>query len=372
MKFSVQRETLLRPLSIVAGAVERRNTMPILANMLFVVKGNKLTITGTDLEVELRAQLQVNNDSGGGESITVPARKILDICKSLPESSEIKFSSEESRVVVKAGRSRFALATLSAKDFPAVQRDERSFSVTVSQSELAALIQKTAFSMAQQDVRYYLNGMLWEIDDKILRAVSTDGHRLAIAEIKLAKPTGEPLQQVIVPRKGVLELSRLLADEDQSENIELEFGGNHISAASDDLVFVSKLVDGKFPDYKRVLPKGGDKRVVADRQQLRDALQRAAILSNEKFRGVRFSLEAGTIGVQANNPEQEEASEELSVDYQGDSLEMGFNVSYLIDVLGVLNSETIIMTLSDSNSSALIQDGDSSNAAMYVVMPMRL
>lgn len=372
MKFSVQREALLRPLTIVAGAVERRHTMPILANMLFVLKGQKLTISGTDLEVELSARLQVDSDSKASASITVPARKILDICKSLPESSELSFASEDSRLMVHSGRSKFALATLPAKDFPSIQRDERNFSVTVSQQELAALIHKTAFSMAQQDVRYYLNGMLWEIDDKVLRAVSTDGHRLAIAEVKLARSPGESLQQVIVPRKGVLELARLLADEDHAETIDIEFGGNHITAASDDLVFVSKLVDGKFPDYKRVLPRGGDKKVVAERLQLRDALQRAAILSNEKFRGVRFSLQAGTVGVQANNPEQEEASEEISVDYQGDSLEMGFNVSYLIDVLGVLGSETVVITLSDSNSSALIQDGDTKNAAMYVVMPMRL
>lgn len=372
MKFSVQREALLRPLTIVAGAVERRQTMPILSNMLFKLEGQKLLITGTDLEVELTAQLAVENDTQTKGAVTIPARKIVDICKSLPDDSEIKVTADDNKVIVQSGRSRFSLASLPAADFPSVQRDKSSFSVTVPQKEFGELIHKTAFSMAQQDVRYYLNGMLWELTEQNLRAVATDGHRLAIADVHLTKPSSQAQQQIIVPRKGVLELARLLTDDDDSATIDLEFSANHIRAAAGDLVFVSKLVDGKFPDYKRVLPKGGDKKVLADRQELKAALSRTAILSNEKFRGVRFMLESGTVGVQANNPEQEEASEEISVDYQGDSLEMGFNVSYLIDVLGVLSADSISITLSDSNSSALVQDGDPSNNAMYVVMPMRL
>lgn len=371
MKFSVQRETLLKPLSMVAGAVERRQTMPILANMLFKLSGKNLVITGTDLEVELSASVPVDVEEKSASAITIPARKIVEICKSLPEDSAIRFSSDEGKVNIQSGRSRFTLATLPAKDFPSVQHDASSFSVTVNQNDFAELIHKTAFSMAQQDVRYYLNGMLWEIDNSELRAVATDGHRLAVSEIPLINQVDIETTQVIVPRKGVLELAKLLADS-EDDVLELEFGSNHIRAATHNLVFVSKLVDGKFPDYKRVLPKGGNKLVVADRQVLKAALSRAAILSNEKFRGVRFTLESGLVSIQANNPEQEEASEEVSVDYSGDGLEMGFNVSYLIDVLGALNHSNTHITLTDSSSSALIQDGDESNTARYVVMPMRL
>ena len=372
MKFSVQRETLLRPLTIVAGAVERRQTMPILSNMLFKLDGSALTITGTDLEVELSAKIDVAVDGKEQAAITVPARKIVDICKSLPDDAEIVFAVDEGKVIVQSGRSRFTLATLPANDFPAVQRDERSFTATVSQRDFGDLIQKTAFSMAQQDVRYYLNGMLWELSNKSLKAVATDGHRLAVADIDIQQSTTEEDHQVIVPRKGILELTKLLSHDDDSATLELEFGSNHVRAAADNLIFVSKLVDGKFPDYRRVLPKGGDKLVLADRQLLKAALTRAAILSNEKFRGVRFSLEHNMVGIQANNPEQDEASEEVLVEYQGDGLEMGFNVSYLIDVLGVLGGDNVTITLSDSNSSALIQDGNQNNSAMYVVMPMRL
>lgn len=369
MKFTVQRDALLKPLTIVAGAVERRQTMPILSNMLFQLKGNKLTITGTDLEVELTANVIVEAETDG--EATIPARKFVDICKSLPDGCEIKLAVEDSKAVLRSGKSRFSLTTLPATDFPAVQRDKKSFSISVNQKNFGQLIHKTAFSMAQQDVRYYLNGMLWELTVDNLRAVATDGHRLAVADIGFEESKNIEEKQVIVPRKGILELTRLLSD-DEGSVIELEFGANHIRAEAGDLVFVSKLVDGKFPDYQRVLPKGGNKLVVADRTGLRAALTRTAILSNEKFRGVRFLLESGVLGIQANNPEQEEASEEVSVDYQGESLEMGFNVSYLIEVLGVLASENINITLSDANSSALIQDSDETNNAMYVVMPMRL
>jgi len=371
MKFTVQREALLKPLTIVAGAVERRQTMPILSNMLFKLDTKTLTITGTDLEVELTASVKVDNVERKGEA-TLPARKVVDICKSLPENSELKIEVENNKAVLKSGKSRFTLTTLPAADFPSVQRDKKSFSVTVNQKDFGDLIHKTAFSMAQQDVRYYLNGMLWELGGDSLRAVATDGHRLAVADITLIEPVADiEARQVIVPRKGIIELTRLLSDE-EGANIELEFGVNHIRAAAGNLIFVSKLVDGKFPDYQRVLPKGGNKVVTADRVELKAALTRAAILSNEKFRGIRFLLESELLGIQANNPEQEEASEEIAVDYNGESLEMGFNVSYLIEILGVLRSSSVKITLLDANSSALIEDGDDNNNAQYVVMPMRL
>ena len=370
MKFTVNRDALLKPLTIVAGAVERRQTMPILANLLVKVKGKKLQLTGTDLEVELSGTVELPESAEQNGEVTIPARKLLDICKSLPAACDIVLSLDDGRAVVKSGRSRFTLATLPSSDFPSVQKDKSSFAITLEQNAFASLIDRTAFSMAQQDVRYYLNGMLWEIGGDHLKAVSTDGHRLAIAEVKLSEKIKGRKQQFIVPRKGIIELSRLLERDDST--ITLEFGDNHIRAQANDLIFVSKLVDGKFPDYERVLPKGGDKEMIADREALRAALGRTAILSNEKFRGIRFTLASEQVNIQANNPEQEEALEEVSVDYQGDSVEMGFNVSYLIDVLGVLSGDTVKFTLSDSNSSALIEDGSGTDNALYVVMPMRL
>ena len=369
MKFTVARETLLQPLVLVSGAVERRQTMPILANILCKVQGEQLLITGTDLEVELSATIEVSKAADG--VTTLPARKLVDICKSLPEGSEIRLSLSSGKAVLQAGKSRFSLATLPAEDFPAVQRDDSSLQVELLQSDIVGLIQRTSFSMAQQDVRFYLNGMLWEIDGETLRAVATDGHRLAVTEASI-KSGGGSKRQLILPRKGVLELARLLAGREGSDSITIEFGSNHVRVATGDMVFISKLVDGKFPDYKRVLPKGGDKIVKADRASLKSALQRAAILSNEKYRGVRFIVSPDTVSIQANNPEQEEANEEVAVDYQGGELEMGFNVNYLIDVLGVLETEQACITLSDTSSSALIQDGEMSEDALYVVMPMRL
>ena len=370
MKFTVSREQLLRPLTLVAGAVERRQTMPILANLLIRVSGDGLYITGTDLEVELSATITPIAKAESDGEITVPARKFVEICKSLPDGCDIHFELDGEKAIVKSGRSRYTLATLPATDFPSVQRDGSGFSVTVNQGDFAHLLSRTGFSMAQQDVRYYLNGMLWELSDRIFKSVATDGHRLAISHIDLANPVEGEKQQFIIPRKGVVELSRLLADE--AASITVEFGPNHIRATTDGMVFVSKLVDGKFPDYERVLPKGGNKLVVAKKEDLKAALSRSASLSNEKFRGIRFTLSDGLVGIQANNPEQEEAHEEVSVNYQGDTIVMGFNVGYLIEVLGVLGSDEVNITLSDSSSSALIQDGNPDNNALYVVMPMRL
>ena len=369
MKFTVSREALLQPLSLVVGAVERRQTMPVLANILCKVQDGTLQITGTDLEVELNATIEVSAATDG--ATTVPARKLLDICKSLPDGSDIKVSLSSGKAVLQAGKSRFSLATLAAEDFPAVQRDESSLQVELAKKDIVGSIQRTAFSMAQQDVRYYLNGMLWEIDGDVLRLVATDGHRLAMTESKIEAGGGSK-RQLILPRKGVLELARLLSGGDDSESITVEFGSNHVRVATGDMVFISKLVDGKFPDYQRVLPKGGDKLVKADREMLKSALQRAAILSNEKYRGVRFLLSPNTLSIQANNPEQEEAVEEVVVDYDGSELEMGFNVNYLIDVLGVLDTEEASITLLDTSSSALVQNGDMSGDSVYVVMPMRL
>jgi len=357
----------LKPLQLVAGVVERRQTLPVLSNVLLVVEGQQLSLTGTDLEVELVGRVALEDAAEPGE-ITVPARKLMDICKSLPADALIDIRVDEQKLLVKAGRSRFTLSTLPANDFPTVEEGPGSLTFNLVQSKLRRLIERTSFAMAQQDVRYYLNGMLLEVQTGILRAVATDGHRLAMCSME-ATIQQDGKHQVIVPRKGILELARLLTEQDGEVSIVL--GQHHIRATTGEFTFTSKLVDGKFPDYERVLPRGGDKLVVADRQGLREAFSRTAILSNEKYRGIRLQLAAGLLKIQANNPEQEEAEEEIAVDYNGSSLEIGFNVSYLLDVLGVMTTEQVRLILSDSNSSALVQEADNDDSA-YVVMPMRL
>lgn len=367
MKFTISRDALLKPLNLVAGVVERRQTLPILANVLMVLDGDRLALTGTDLEVELvgRVQLPVAGESG---EVTVPARKLVDICKSLPEGSNIEFTAQDSKVTVKSGRSRFTLATLPAREFPNVEDSMGTHQFTVKQGQLKRLIDRTGFAMAQQDVRYYLNGMLWEIKGKQMRVVATDGHRLALCTLP-GKIEATDDTQVILPRKGVLELARLLLEDEA--DIAIVIGSNHIRATTNDFTFTSKLVDGKFPDYQRVLPRSPDKIVLGSRLELRQAFTRAAILSNEKYRGVRLKLTKNSLDIIANNPEQEEAEEAVPVDYQGDSLEVGFNVSYLLDVLGVLSGEQVKLSLSDPNSSALLEESDAGDS-LYVVMPMRL
>ena len=369
MKFSVSRDALIRPLNLVAGVVERRQTLPILSNVLMSLEGNRLSLTGTDLEVELVGRIEVVNAGPDGD-ITVPARKLVDICKSLPDGVDINFSVEDGRVTVKAGRSRFTLSTLPAAEFPTVEAGEGEVDLELSQSLVRQMIERTGFAMAQQDVRYYLNGMYLEIKAGRLRFVATDGHRLA-----LCTAPGEMAAEdksVIVPRKGILELARLL---DGDGSVTLIVGSNHIRAVTDQFTFTSKLVDGKFPEYERVLPKAPDKAVSGDRSELKQAFTRTAILSNEKYRGVRLSLSEGALEITANNPEQEQAEESVPVDYAGDVLEVGFNVSYLLDVMGVLSGNTVRMSLSDSASSALIEEGEAVSGeaeALYVVMPMRL
>ena len=369
MKFSVSRDALIRPLNLVAGVVERRQTLPILSNVLMSLEGSRLSLTGTDLEVELVGRIEVVNAGPDGD-ITVPARKLVDICKSLPDGVDINFNVEDGRVTVKAGRSRFTLSTLPAAEFPTVEAGEGEVDLELSQSLVRQMIERTGFAMAQQDVRYYLNGMYLEIKAGRLRFVATDGHRLALctAPGELAAED----KSVIVPRKGILELARLL---DGDGSVTLIVGSNHIRAVTDQFTFTSKLVDGKFPEYERVLPKSPDKAVSGDRSELKQAFTRTAILSNEKYRGVRLSLSDGALEITANNPEQEQAEESVPVDYAGDVLEVGFNVSYLLDVMGVLSGNTVRMSLSDSASSALIEEGEAVSGeaeALYVVMPMRL
>lgn len=365
MRFSLSREALLKPLQLVVGVVERRQTLPILSNVLLSLDQSRLSMTGTDLEVEI---VGVTDIGSGGEDgdVTVSARKLVDICRSLPEEAQIDFSSGDGKATLKSGRSKFTLATLPANEFPSVDEGEKTVEFMVPGSALKALIEATSFAMAQQDVRYYLNGMLWELNNNKLRAVATDGHRMAMCDGVCEVTVSEPVTSIL-PRKGIIELSRLL-DEDE---VKVAMGSNHIRVTGGDYCFTSKLVDGAYPDYDRVLPKGGDKTVVADRAELKQAFGRAAILSNEKYRGVRILLSEGSIKMVANNPEQEEAEEEVTVTYSGEDLEIGFNVSYLLDVLNVITGSEVRITLSNSNSSALVEDA-ADGSAVYVVMPMRL
>jgi DNA polymerase-3 subunit beta len=365
MKFSLSREAFLKPLQLVVGVVERRQTLPILSNVLLSLENGRLSMTGTDLEVEVIGFSDSGPEGEDGE-VTVSARKLVDICRSLPDGAQINFSSGEGKATLKSGRSKFTLATLPANEFPSVDEGEKTIEFVVKGSVLKGLIEATSFAMAQQDVRYYLNGMLWELTNNNLRAVATDGHRMALCDGACDVSVEEKIS-AILPRKGIIELSRLLDEHEVS----VAMGSNHIRVTGEDYCFTSKLVDGAYPDYDRVLPKGGDKEVVGDRAELKQAFGRAAILSNEKYRGVRVLLSGGSIKMVANNPEQEEAEEEVSVNYSGEDLEIGFNVSYLIDVLNVISSPEVRITLSNSNSSALVS-GAADSGAVYVVMPMRL
>ncbi len=365
MKFSASRETILKPLHAVIGVVERRQTMPILSNILLTVSDNKLTMTATDLEVELRAEVEVDVTSAG--EITVPGRKLHDIFRALPDNVQVDFALSGDRVTVKTGRSRFTLSTLRAADFPMVDEVAAQQTLRLARQELRHLLEQTQFSMAQQDVRYYLNGLLFETEGKTLRSVATDGHRLALAELEMAEPA-QRNEQIIVPRKGVLELQRLL---DGDGEVELTLGANHVRAQLDSIRFTSKLIDGKFPDYGRVVPAEPPNIVTVDRNLLRHALQRAAILSNEKYRGVRLALAENNVTIQANNPEQEEAEESVEVEYSGETMEIGFNVTYLLDALSAVSADQVEVGLGDTNSSCLIR-APGNVSSKFVVMPMRL
>ena len=365
MKLSASREALLKPLQAVIGVVERRQTMPILANVLLVAKDGQVAVTGTDLEVELVATVDVEVE-GAGE-ITVPGRKLLDICRALPESAEVSISVSGEKLNVKSGRSRFSLMTLPAAEFPRVGDIEAGQTLSVSQATLAKLLDKTHFSMAQQDVRYYLNGLLLETGQKFLRAVATDGHRLALCEVELDEQK-MPEQQVIVPRKGVLELQRLIGGEGE---LQIELGSNHVRIQLEHIRYTSKLIDGRFPEYERVIPQDTDNQLTADREAFRGALQRTAILSNEKYRGIRLIIKKGGLLLQAHNPEQEEAEEEVEISYSGDDIEIGFNVNYLLDAFGAIESDEIVLAVVDGNSSCLLRD-PGNDECKYVVMPMRL
>jgi DNA polymerase-3 subunit beta len=362
-----QRDTLLAPLQSVSGIVERRHTLPILSNVLLEKKGDRLTLLATDIEIQITTSTEGAGGDGDG-AVTVGARKLQEILRSLPDTTEVSLVLEDKRLLVRGGKSRFSLQTLPADDFPRMTvNDGETKQFSISQKAFRQLISKTQYSMAAQDVRYYLNGLLLLVEGKELRAVATDGHRLAYASVEI--DTDLPRQEMILPRKTVLELNRLLLDNDDALNITLT--PNQVRFAFGSVVLVSKLIDGKFPDYERVVPATLKNHMKVGRQTLMQAMQRAAILTNEKFRGVRVVLGENSLKLIAANAEQEEAVEEIEVDYTGDVIDVGFNVGYLLDVLNNIQTEEIQWSFNDANSSALITV-PGNDRFKYVVMPMRI
>jgi DNA polymerase-3 subunit beta len=359
------RDALLKPLQVVSGIVERRQTLPILANILVRKDGERVSFTATDLEI----QIQTSADIGAGKdaaATTVAARKLVDILRALPES-DVALSLSNKKLAIASGKSRFNLQTLAAEEFPTVAQAEFTADFTLPASTFKYLLSMVHFAMAQQDIRYYLNGMLLVVDGTTVRAVATDGHRLALCEV--TKDGASSKIEAIIPRKTVLELSRLLPDTD--DPVRVQMAANQVKFSFGDIELVSKLVEGKFPDYQRVLPAANTKVFAIGREDLMHALQRAAILTTDKFKGVRMVLATGSLKITSTNADQEDAQDELEIDYTGDGLDIGFNVNYLLDVLANLKNEQIRFSLGDALGSALITMPDSEKFK-YVVMPMRI
>jgi DNA polymerase-3 subunit beta len=362
----VPRDALLKPLQAVSGIVERRHTLPILANVLLEQKNGRLFITATDLEMQITAHSELAGKQD--QSVTVGARKLQDLLRALPDDSAVTVETSSGKMTVRAARSRFNLQTLPAADYPRMGLvQEQQQTINLPQKQFRGLLKLAEFAMAQQDIRYYLNGMLLVVDKGSLQAVATDGHRLSYASISV--PGEYSRHEVILPRKTVLELGKLLEDSDAM--VAIDILANQVRFRFSNIELTSKVVDGKFPDYNRVIPTGHSKRLELSRSELLQALQRAAILSNEKFRGVRLVLGADQLKIICTNSEQEEAEEELEVGYKGEALDIGFNITYLLDVLQNLATDQVVLSLGDANSSALITMNDRGDYK-YVVMPMRI
>ncbi len=368
MKFTVQRETLVKPLQLIGGVVEKRQTLPILSNVLLTVDQTSLSMTATDLEIELIGVVPLEGVEEVGKT-TVSARKLLDICRALPEDAILKMTLDGEQVVLRSGSSRFILTTLPAQEFPNADNGPFATEFEMSQSKLRRLINKTHFAMGQQDVRHYLNGTLFDIHQGIVRCVATDGHRLAFSST--AEENVNDMQaKVILPRKSILELIRLL-DPNSDDVIKVCIGDTHFRIITPHFTFTSKLINAQYPDYNKLIPRSVENTAMASREALKQALVRASILSNEKFRGIRVLLDAGELRIIANNPEQEEAEEKIPLEYQGNGLEIGFNAAYLLDVVSSIGSEHIRWSFNDPNSGVLMEPSDVSDS-LYVVMPMRL
>lgn len=366
MNIQISRDTLLKPLISVASIVEKRHTLPILSNLLLEAKQDKIYLTATDLEMQI--SLAMDSANVGNFSTTIAAKKLLDICRSLPDGSEINMATNESRITLKAGKSRFNLQTLPAADYPVMIKTQSvSTLVTIAQRQLKDLLKQVEFAMAQQDIRYYLNGLLFEVTDNCLNIVGTDGHRLSFTSTNL-KDNYEK-QEIILPRKTVIELIKLL--DDSEEDVQVEMSSNQVNFSFSNIKLISKVIDGKFPDYNRVIPTGHQNTFSTERLTVLLAMQRASILSNEKYRGIRMVLTTNKLKLISTNSDQEEAEEELEIEYNGDTLDIGFNVTYLIDVLNNATSDQVIFSFADANSSCLVTIPNNSDYK-YVVMPMRI
>ncbi len=366
MKMTIQRAALLKPLQIISGVVERRQTLPILANVLVTVSDDKLSLTATDLEIELigTATLEQAAESG---SITVAARKLLDICRALPEEAVLQFTSEGDHLALRSGKSRFMLTTLPVDEFPSIEKVSFTTEFVLSQAKLKNLLGKIHFAMGQQDVRHYLNGALIDINNGTMKCIATDGHRLAYSSMN-DDTLKDAKTQVILPRKSVLELMRLL-DTNNENNVTICLGENHFRVISTDFIFTSKLIHAQYPDYTKLIPRNVENTAIASREALKQALARASILSNEKFRGVLLYIDQDRLRIVANNPEQEEAEELIHLDYKGNGVEMGFNVAYLLDVISAIASEHVRWSFSDANGGVLFEAHEKDDS-LYVVMPM--
>lgn len=363
----LDKETILKPLQIVIGIVERKQTLPILSNVLIENQNGKIRFTATDLEIQITTTIDTGSGKGQNESITVGGKKLQEILRILPDQSKVTIDVKENKAQIKANKSRFSLQTLPAQDFPKLNSQlENTKKIVLAQKELKSLLFSVQYAMAQQDVRYYLNGVLLIAEGNKLKVVATDGHRLAY-NAGVIKDNFEK-QEIILPRKAVMELSKLLADTE--ENIELEFSQQQVKATFSDITLITKVIDGKFPDYERVIPNY-DNHLGINRVFVRQALQRAAILSNEKFRGVRFVLTEKNLSIISSNSEQEEAQEEIETDYHGEAIDIGFNVNYLIDGLDNIGGEDATFSFGDPNSSILITT-PTNQEFRYVVMPMRI
>ena len=366
MQIKINREVLLKPLMSVTSIVERRHTLPILSNLLLEAKNNQIQLTATDLEMQI--SLNVASAFKGDLSTTISAKKFLDICRSLPEAAEIDMQSSDSRMVVKAAKSRFNLQTLPAADYPVMTKvASAGIAINISQIELKKCLKQVEFAMAQQDIRYYLNGLLLEVNGNQLNLVGTDGHRLSFTSTKLAQTYDKT--DVILPRKTVVELIKLL--EDSEGEVSIEIGAGQVNFAFNEIRLISKVIDGKFPDYHRVIPTAHQNTFTVNRVGVLTAMQRASILSNEKYRGIRMVLSNNNLKLISTNTEQEEAEEELEISYNKEAMDIGFNVTYLIDVLNNVSDESINFSFADANSSCLITVPNDENYK-YVVMPMRI
>jgi DNA polymerase-3 subunit beta len=368
MKFTLTREALLEPLQIIIGAIDRKQTLPILGNVLITVQQDQLSLLGTDLEVELIGRYILVQPSSSGQ-ITVPAKKLYDICRSLPENSLLQCTLDEQRFIVKAGRSRFVLQTLPALDFPNIEESPSEHSFQIAQRDLRYLLEQTYFAIAQQDIRYYLNGLLLELKDQQIRTVATDGHRMALCSMAVNQNLG--FHQVIIPRRGVTELMRLL--QDSADEVEVVIAQHHIRFVAKTFSLTSKLIDGHYPDYNKVLPIASNRIIKLERDLFKQALNRVIILSNEKFRGVSLTWKENTFILQSHNAEHEEAEERLEIEYLHPEVCLGFNAGYLLDILNCTTSGEIELTLAEQDSSVLIQPCNNSRAScIFLVMPALL